>query len=381
VTRIAVLGAGRVGALIARELSADPALSVLVADRSEETLRALAGASGPLRTHRVDLEDPRAVGELVAAVDIVVGAVPGAIGYRVARAAIEAGRPMVDISFFAEDPFQLDRPARERGVAVVVDCGVAPGLSNLLVGRSTAELDEVATVEILVGGLPVRRVWPHEYRSVFSPPDVIEEYTRPCRMREQGVDVVVPALSGVELVDFPEIGTLEAFYTDGLRTLLRTIPARTLREKTLRYPGHAERMRMLRASGFFDEAPLRVGAVEVAPRAVAEALLSRAWAPVEGEEEFTLLRVRVEGTRQARRVERTWTVFDRTDLASGATSMARTTGLPCAIVARMLGAGRLREPGLYPPEHLGRDAGLAGDILRALRERGITIRESSHALG
>lgn len=336
---------------------------------------------GPVETVLADLSDPREIGRALEGADVAVLAVPGALGRTVLAAAIEAGLPVADVCFAPGDPFEFDAAARKAGVAAIVDCGVAPGLSNLLVGRSAAELDEVDSAVILVGGLPVRRVWPWEYRIAFSLPDVIEEYTRPCRMREHGVEVVKPALSDVELVDVPGIGTLEAFNTDGLRTILRTVAARTLREKTLRYPGHAERMRMLRETGFFDTDPVRAGGVEVAPRDVTLALLERALKPLEGDEEFTFLRVVVEGRKARRRVRTTWELLDRTDPATGANSMTRTTGFPCAIVARLLARDRIRDPGVIPPETLARDEGLTREILDGLARRGLRVCREDAELG
>lgn len=380
IKRAVVLGAGRVGSLIALDLARDPKLRVTAADRSAGALAAL-GSSGGVETCIADLADRSSVARAVADADVVIGAVPGALGFAVLETVIGAGRPVIDISFMPEDPFELDALAQRCGVPAVVDCGVAPGLSNWLVGRSAAELDEVDTVEILVGGLPVKRVWPYEYRAVFSPSDVIEEYTRPCRLRENGAEVVVPALSGIERVDFDEAGTLEAFYTDGLRTLLRTIPARTMREKTLRYPGHAEKMMLLREGGFLDPTPRRVGGVEVAPRAVTEALLFQAWALADGEEEFTVLRVAVTGRGGGERRRSVWNLFDRTDRATGTTSMARTTGYPCAIVARLLAEARWNRPGVVPPEVLGAEAGLTEFLLEELSRRGVRIRLQVETLG
>jgi saccharopine dehydrogenase-like NADP-dependent oxidoreductase len=257
---------------------------------------------------------------------------------------------------------------------------VAPGLSNLFAGRSVAEFDRPESVSIMVGGLPFRRRWPYEYCSVFSPTDVVEEYTRPCRMRENGVEKIYPALSGVEPVDFPEVGTLEAFRTDGLRTLLSTLEVPTLVEKTLRYPGHAEKMRMLRETGFFDTAPVNLGGTGVVPRDLTESLLFRAWTPEEDEEEFTLLRVQVEGMRSDGRWRTTWDLFDRTDRAGGATSMARTTGFPCAILVRRLLSGEWSEPGVHPLEILGRNESLTEHMLEELSRRGVKISRTEARL-
>jgi saccharopine dehydrogenase-like NADP-dependent oxidoreductase len=374
--RIAVLGAGLVGGLIARDLDTDPGIRVLAVDLSQERLDALEG----IETHRADLSDAGEITRIAADSDVVVGAVPGFLGATMQRAVIEAGRPLADISFGPEDALDLDDLAREHGVPAIVDCGVAPGMSNLFLGRSAAAMDEVVDAAIYVGGLPFRREWPYEYRIVFSPTDVIEEYVRPSRFRENGVEVVRPALSEPERIDFPRVGTLEAFNTDGLRTLLRTIDAPTLVEKTLRYPGHAERMQMLRGTGFFDREPVRLGDVDVVPRELTERLLFRAWKLPEGEEEYTVLRVRVTGKRAGRSVVHTWDLFDRTDVENGNTSMARTTGFPCAIMTRHLASGRWNRAGVHPPEVLGRDAELTDSIVADLRARGVEIDFREEAL-
>ena len=238
-----------------RDLAVDPDLEVQVHDLSESNLAAVADLPRVQRS-RTDLSDPLAIQKAVRDADVVVGAVPGFIGFRMLSTVIEAGKSIADISFAPEDAMELDQAAKTRGVTAVVDCGVSPGLSNLAIGRAVAELDEIDNAVIFVGGLPRARFWPFEYRSVFSPTDVIEEYTRPARIVEDGRVVIREALSEVEPLDFPGIGTLEAFNTDGLRTLITTVRARNMREKTLRYPGHVDRMRMLRETGFFGSAAI-----------------------------------------------------------------------------------------------------------------------------
>jgi len=372
VRKIAVLGTGLVGGLIARDLAADEGLEVVAVDAREESLARLAGVPR-LATRRADVAAPGGVARAVEGCDVVALAVPGFLGTAVLRELIALGKPVCDISFSPEDPLALDAAARAAGVPVVVDCGVAPGLSNLFVGRSVAELDAAEDVLIYVGGLPVRRVWPFEYRLVFSLTDVIEEYLRPSRFREHGREVVRPALSEPELIEIPRAGTLEAFNTDGLRTLLRTIDAPTLREKTLRWPGHVEKMRMLREAGFLGEAPVRAGGVDVKPRALTEALLKEAWTLPDGDDEFTVLRVEVAGTKGGRPRRIVWDLYDRTDPETRATSMARTTGFPCAIVARLLAEGAWTVPGVHPPELLGRDAAVTDRILAELASRGVSV--------
>jgi lysine 6-dehydrogenase len=368
---VLLLGAGRVGSAIARDLAGE--FDVTVADASTDRLARL-GDLPSLLTAAVDVTDDAALAPLLGHADIVVGAVPGPLGYRTLRRALEAGRHVVDISFFEEDAFGLDALARERGCIAIVDCGVAPGCSNLLLGRHAAELDEVTRFWCAVGGLPVVRSWPFEYKAPFSPIDVIAEYTRPARFRRGARDVTMPALSEIELIDLPGVGTLEAFNTDGLRTLLRTTPAPDMVEKTLRYPGHAERMRMLRDTGFFSTAPLR-GSVGAAARPldVTAALLFDAWQYEEGEADLTVMRVIVEGRRGTDVVRHTWDLLDRYDAASGTSSMARTTGYTCTAAVRLMAQRRWTQPGITPPELLGRDAGCASFMLGDLARHGVAF--------
>ncbi len=289
---------------------------------------------------------------------------------------IDAGKPIADISFAPEDPMPLDALAKQRGVAAIVDCGVSPGLSNLACGRAAGRLDVVDSIVISVGGLPFRRVPPWEYRIVFSATDVIEEYTRPARLVEDGQIVTRPALSEVTRFDVPGVGTLEGFLTDGLRTVLKTVKARNLREQTLRWPGHAEKMRLLRDSGFLHDEPVEAGGARVAPRAVAEALLFAQWKRPDGEEEFTVLRVESRGSRAGRPVRLVHDLFDRTDVKTGATSMARTTGFPCVIAAKLLASGSLLDPGVLPLELLGTRPDLFAAFVDGLAARGVSFKET-----
>ncbi|HVT44974.1 MAG TPA: saccharopine dehydrogenase C-terminal domain-containing protein [Thermoanaerobaculia bacterium] len=374
--QLVVLGSGLVGSAIARDLSRDEDLRLTVVDVSEANLERV--ASLPRVTpRRADLSRPQEIAEAVAGADAVVGAVPGRLGFQMLKTVIEAGKPICDISFSPEDVMQLEGLARDKGVTAIVDCGVSPGLSNLAIGRAASQLEEIDSAVIYVGGLPVERVWPYEYRIVFSATDVIEEYTRTARIIEERRLVTREALSEVELLDFPGVGTLEAFNTDGLRTLLSTVSARNMREKTLRYPGHADRMRMLRETGFFAGEPIDVKGASVVPRDFTERLLFRAWLRKPDEEELTVLRVIVEGPAPGGEARRfTYELFDRTDRATGMTSMARTTGFPCAIMARMLARGAYRDPGVRPPEFFGRQPDVYEHLVSELGARGVRFGEA-----
>ncbi len=371
-----MLGAGLVGSLLAKELAADGRFDVTAIDRDEAALGALAGRPR-LIVRRADLASAASVAREAADADVVVGAVPGALGHAALRTVLEAGKSVADISFSPEDPLPLDPLAKASGVAAIVDCGVSPGLSNLATGRAESLLTTPASVRIYVGGLPVPRVKPFEYRIVFSGTDVIEEYTRPARIRENGKTVVKPALSEVEEIDFPGVGTLEAFNTDGLRTLLTTAKAPDVREKTLRYPGHAALLRAFRDAGFLSAEPVEAGGVRVVPRLLTERLLFSAWKRPAGEEEFTLLRVVCEGSRSGKRTRLTYDLFDRTDPATGETSMARTTGFPCVLCATWLAEGRFREPGVFPLERLGGRSDLWEAMRAGLVGRGLRLTETA----
>ncbi|MCD6461410.1 MAG: saccharopine dehydrogenase NADP-binding domain-containing protein [Thermoplasmata archaeon] len=396
---IAILGGGMVGGAMARDLLADGDRRVTVADlngKALERLEAVVGDDPDVRGGLVTLEMDLAVKEnvrrAVKDADVVIGAVPGFMGYRTLETVLEEGKLCCDISFMPEDARGLDRVARKNGGGAVVDCGVAPGLSNMMIGHLEAGFRDagmrMVRASIMVGGLPRTRRWPYEYKAPFSPVDVLEEYTRPARMKRDGRIVTLPALSEVEPVEVPGIGTLEAFNTDGLRSLLWTVDCPDLSEKTLRYPGHAEKMRMLRETGFFSTTPLDIGGCRVTPREVTARLLFPLWRLDEGEEEFTVLRVEAEGEpvgegqgegKERRREKHVYHLLDRTDTVKGMTSMARTTGFPCTITARLMLEGKIRPEGVVFPEELGRDPAVFRRILEGLEARGVIIQH--HAEG
>lgn len=374
-TRIVVLGSGMVGSAVALDLSRDAAYDVTVADMSRDQLARIASRTGA-RTVERDLSRPEAVTALAADFDLVVGALPSAIGYQTVKAVIDAGRNMVDISFMADDALALDAAARDRGVTVVVDCGIAPGVSNMMVGFAAAQLASCDHVEIFVGGLPVERRWPFEYKAGFAPLDVIEEYVRPSFVVESGRVVTKPALSEPELIDFPGVGTLEAFVTDGLRSLVRTIRADSMKEKTLRYPGHINLMRALRDTGFFSKEPITVRGEHVRPLDVTAALMFPKWTFEEGEADLTIMRVVVDGTAGTKRTRYGWDVLDRYDPATGLRSMSRATGFSAAIAARLVAGGRFERAGVCAPEAVGERPGLLDHVLGELESRGVRVQRT-----
>ncbi len=367
---IIVLGSGLVGGPMAKDLAKDPDLNVTVADNQQKNLDRLGTDFKGIRIMS-DLSDKGNLQRLIQDQDIVLSAVPGYMGFETLKTVIEAGKNVVDIAFSPEDVLMLDERAKSMGVVAVVDMGVAPGMSNLLVGYADSMLDETEKVIIYVGGLPRIRQWPWEYRAVFSPVDVIEEYTRPARFVDKGQMVVRPALTDPELIDFPGIGTLEAFNSDGLRTLMSTIQAPSMIEKTLRYAGHIEKIRVLRDTGFFGTDPIDINGISIRPLDLTARLLFPKWKLNEGEEDMTIMQVMVEGVKDNAPLTFIWDLYDAYDPVSGVHSMARTTGYTATMTVRMIAHRLYKEPGISPPEFIGKNHLCVEYILEGLRERGI----------
>ena len=372
--KVTVLGAGLVGGAIAMDLAADSAISVAAVDRDPALLERLRQRAD-VRVLCADLSKPADLGKAIADADLVVSAVPGAIGFQTLRELIDAGKNVVDISFSGEDAFELDRLARQRGVTAVVDCGVAPGLSNVIAGYVCNHMDRVDSYLCYAGGLPLVRSWPYEYKAVFSPRDVLEEFTRPARLVEHGELVVRPALSEVELIEFEGAGTLEAFNTDGLRSLARTMDIPFMKEKTLRYPGHANLVRVFRDSGFFGAETIDIDGEKIRPIDLTARLLFAQWRLEDGDADLTVMRVVMTGAHDGRRLRRDFYMLDRYDAATHTTSMARTTGYTCAIVARQVLDGRFTRRGVCPPEYLGATPGCYENLLSELARRNIRVEE------
>jgi saccharopine dehydrogenase-like NADP-dependent oxidoreductase len=208
---------------------------------------------------------------------------------------------------------------------------------------------------------------------------VIEEYTRPARQVEHGQVVVRPALSSPELVEFDGVGTLEAFDTDGLRSLIKTLRVPHMLEKTLRYPGHIELMRVLRDTGFFSQRPIDIGGQKVRPLDVTSALLFPKWTFGEGEADLTVLRVIAIGKKDGVHTRLRYDLWDRYDPKTKMRSMSRTTAFPAAIFARLLADGKFG-PGVHPPETLATQPGIFEHVMGELNRRGIHTSFTSHSV-
>ena len=359
--KVVVLGAGRVGKTIAADLSEE--FDVTSADIRQDALELLASRYR-LKTRVTDLGSATAVCDAIGEADLVVSAVPGHMGFHTLKTIIECGKDVVDISFFPEDALALDALAARCEVTAAVDCGVAPGTPDFLAGFHAGQM-QVQEFEFMVGGLHFRRTEPDRYLPTFSPSDVWEEYTRPARYVKDGAVITMPPLSEPELVEFHIDGralTLEAFNTDGLRTLITTMAGRipNMKEKTLRFPGHIAWIERLKSTG--------------------QTWMPGTWAPSDDEDEFTVMRIILRGVQNGRNKKISYTLFVTWDHAAGMSSMSRATGYACTGVARCILDGAYKRAGISPPSYIGEAPGCADRIFSHLRARNIHFERQDEIL-
>ncbi len=371
--KIAVLGAGMVGRAIALDLAADHGVTSF--DVNKDHLASLKEKNKFIKTAKKDLSDYKSYSSWLKPFDIVVSALPGFMGYKALRSTILSGKNSVDISFFAENALTLDSLAKEKRVTVITDCGVAPGLSNLILGRCNEEM-KVNSFACYVGGLPLERKKPFEYKAPFSPVDVIEEYIRPARLKEKGKIVTRPALSEKEILKVNEIGNLEAFNTDGLRSLLFTmkhIP--NMKEKTMRYPGHIDLISVLKQTGFFEKKPVKIRDIKITPLEFVSKILSEEWKLEPQEKEFTVMKIFIEGNKNGKRKNIEYSLLDHYDEKSETSSMARTTGYTCTAAVSLIAEKTFTEKGVFPPELIGKYKSCYEFIINYLKERNVILKK------
>ena len=378
-SKIIVLGAGMVGSAMAIDLSKNH--QVKLTDINPDVLARVKTKHEQLQLESLDVTDIASLQNLIAAYDLVICAVPGFLGFQTLKAIIEAGKNVVDISFFPENALELQQLAEKKKVTAIVDCGVAPGMDNVILGRYN-ELMELSHFECLVGGLPKVKKWPFAYKAPFSPVDVIEEYTRPARYVENGQEVVREALTDCEYIEFEKVGTLEAFNSDGLRSIIHTMPhIPNMKEKTLRYPGHVEYIRVLKESGFFSTEKTTVNGCQLAPIDFTSKILFDEWKLGETEEELTVMRITLRGKNQKGQTEEVvYNLYDEYSPETETSSMARTTGYTATAAANLFLEGLFTAHGVFPPELLGKDEACFEFFIAYLKARGVHYQKSSRIL-
>lgn len=382
--RFLVLGAGLQGYAAAYDLARTPGVrEVTVADvdatRAARAAGRLAGLGAEVRADVIDAgNDPR-LAERLAGYDVVISAVPYFLNLILTRAAIAARVSFCDLggnTDLVREQEALDQEAKAAGVTIVPDCGLAPGMANVLAAAGIARLDRADSVKIRVGGLPLHPHPPLEYMMVFSMHGLLNEYLGRATALRGGKRVEIETLTEVESLEFPRpVGRCEAFVTlGGASTMPWTYEGKlkTLDYKTVRYPGHAAKMRLFRDLGLLEKDPLPVDGVTVSPRSVfAAAAEPRLTFP--GEPDVVVMRVMVEGAKQGGRREIVFDMLDRMDEEHGVSAMMRTTAYPTTAAALMIARGEVPYRGVAAMERAIPAEPFIAELAR--HELRITIRE------
>lgn len=373
---IIVIGAGMVGSAMAIDMSKNH--KVTLTDINSKVLEEIKSKNIALQTMVLDVTKKNEFQRAIDPFDLVICAVPGFLGYATLKSIIEAQKNVIDISFFSENALELDALAKEMNVTAIVDCGVAPGMDNIILGHYN-EIMKLTDFECLVGGLPKEKIWPFCYKAPFSPIDVIEEYTRPARYVENGVEIIREALTDCDYINFDKIGTLESFNTDGLRSIIHTMPhIPNMKEKTLRYPGHVEYIKALKESGFFDQDTIEVKGTPVSPIDFTSKILFKEWKLEENEEELTVMRITLKGENKDGQTEEiVYNLHDEYCKETHTSSMSRTTGYTATAVANLFLEGIFTEKGVFPPELVGKHESCFNYIIDYLKKRNIHYIKSS----
>lgn len=377
--RMLVLGAGLQGSACAYDLLRRPDLErVTLADLHPKRIPAFLKKKKDKRlvTARLDARRGPELRKLMRGHDSVMNALPYYFNYSVARAAIAMGLHCADLggnTEIVQKQKTLHAAALKKRVSVIPDCGLAPGMVNIIAAEGIRRVGDAESVKIFVGGLPQRPEPPLNYQIVYSLEGALDYYTTPSWVLREGRPERVDALSEIELVEFPSpVGTLEAFHTGGG---ISTMPwayrgkVRTMEYKTLRYPGHVAIMRPIRELGLLSLAPIQVKGVEIVPRDAFIAAVSPRLAKPDGRD-LVALRVEVRG-RNGRRVA--WQLLDYYDDASGISAMMRATGYSLAITGVMQVDGRIKSAGVHTPD----EAVPFQPYVDELKRRGVEIREVS----
>lgn len=379
--KMLVLGGGAQGSAAAFDLVQRTEVeSVRIGDQNVDSVpEFLTPFLGTKLTYmEVDATDPESVRGAMEGIDAVVCALPYYFNLEMTRLAIEAGAHYCDLggnTEIVEAQKKLDAQAREKGLSVIPDCGLAPGMVNILAQAGIDAMDRTESVKIWVGGLPQHPKPPLNYQIVYSMHGVLDYYTTEALLLENGEAREVEALSGLETVEFADpVGELEGFFTAGG---ISSMPSRyrgeipTMWYKTLRYPGHAHIMAAIRDLGLFDLEPVEFKGRQVSPKEFFIELVSPKLLNPDGDD-LVALRVEVKGVVGDAAKTVTFELIDTYDAGSGVTAMMRTTGYSLAITGVMQAQGCVGDGGVRTPDEcMPADAYIA-----ALAERGVDIQRT-----
>ena len=346
--KVLILGAGRQGNIIATSLL-EKGFGIEVWDISEDSLKKL--PDGTKKKKR----DFRKFKSHFSRYYLVVDCLPAFLGMEAMETAIDNRVSCVSISYTRENPLKLNSKAKKAGVVVIPDAGLAPGLSNLLSGFGFHYLNGADTLIVKVGGIPLHPVPPINYEITWSPDNLIDEYLRVARIKRNGKLLRVPALSYIKRESIDKYKNLESFITDGLRTLLYTLPVRNMEERTIRYRGHSDLIKALKALGLFSDKPVSFDEkCKISPRRFAAELFSRLTGH---SRDLVILEIILKKSREKM-------VFSLIDKGrNGVSAMTRTTGYPAFVTAWMFLDGFIENKGVVPLEILGQDKEFAFEFL------------------
>ena len=355
---ICQIGCGMIGKVMALDISKRHDLHL--SDLDESALQEVKNLDPTIKTKCFDVNNIDMLKSFLKPADIVLLAVPGHMGYKLLKKIIGLKKSIVDISFSPENILSLDKKAKDNNVTVIFDAGLAPGIPNFFLGAIDAK-ENVKSFKYFVGGLPKHPKPPYNYKAPFSPIDVVEEYTRPARIMKNGKVITMPALTDIEEKFYQNIGMLEGFNTDGLRSILFTmkhIP--NMVEKTLRYSGHAELI-----SNELESRKIIPDDKNNLQR------LFKIWKLLPNELEFTILDVIIETEKKIHN----YFLFDETNLKENTSSMARTTGYTASATIDILDQNIFIEKGVFPPELVGSKSKVVDYLLNHLKTRGIILKK------
>lgn len=358
--RIIILGAGRQG-LTAGEFLREKGVEVSFIDAFEDNVKA-AQRDG-FKAKRAEMKSSGDIAKAIKGYDLALSALPARLGRIAHLGAVKSKTNMVDVSYSEDSPLELQKACRKAGVTIIPDAGIAPGTSNLMAGRLYRSFDKAETIKIYVGGMPEKNLPPLGYSITWSPEDLVSEYERKAKIRKNFRPLTVEPLTGVEEMKFRGFETLEAFYTDGLRTLSDTLKnVRNLEEKTMRYKGHIEKIKFLFDMGYFEN---NVGKTN--PREVSLELLKRI--KYKNVRDVLLMRVTGEGFVNGKKRRTEYEIIDFADKKHSA--MERTTGYSLAAFSWWLLLNPQTNGGVLTPEEIGMDEASFNEIISLLAEKKI----------
>ncbi len=378
--KVLVLGAGRMGRTITFDLTRSKEVEeVILADIDIEKAKN-AKISQKVRFEHIDVTDSNIV-ESMKECDLVISAVTYQHNFVLARAAIDARVNLCDLGGnidIVEKELELNEKAKEAGITIIPDCGLAPGITNILAFHGAKKFDEINEIHLRVGGIPQNPEPPLGYKIFFSVQGLLNEYLGKAKIIRNGKIMEVDPLTEIEEIEIQPFGKLEAFQTSGgTSTLCNTFKGKVkeLDYKTIRYPGHCEKFGVMMNLGFADEDPIEVDGEMVKPRDILAALLNAKLADKDAKD-VVILRVSISGKKDGKKKKIVYNLIDYFDENNNVSAMMRTTAYPASIIAQMLANGRIKKRGALPPELC-----VPADLFLAeLKKRGINITMESERM-